>query len=130
MGYKKVQNKLIINNWGDNNDSIQDCTNNTWSTTTQNNNAGNTTLDQGMGPEVTPTNRDLEVHNSNTDITANTTTKTKIGHVVVPYTKGLSESFKNICGKHGIQAYFKGNITIKQTLMKPKDQDPRTTKVD
>ena len=72
-----------------------------------------------MDPEVTPANWDLEEHNSNVNSTANTTTtttKTKIGHVVVPYTKGLSESFKNICGKYGIQAYFKGNITIKQTL--------------
>ena len=79
-----------------------------------------------MGPEVTPANRDLEDNNSNTDSTANTTTtttKTKIGYVVVPYTKGLSESFRNICGKHGIQAYFKRNITIKQTLRRPKDQD-------
>ena len=80
-----------------------------------------------MGPEVTPANRDLEEHNSNTDSTANitTTTKNQIGHVVVPYTKGLSERLKNICGKYGIQAYFKGNITITQTLMKPKDQDPK-----
>ena len=56
-----------------------------------------------MGPKVTPVNRDLEEHNSNTDSTANTTTtttKTKIGHVVVPYTKGLSESFTNIEDKY------------------------------
>ena len=128
---KRVQNKLINNNQGDNNDNIQDGTSNTGSTTTQNNNARHTTLDQGMVPEVTPANRDLAEHNSNTDSTANTTTtttKTMIGQVVVPYTKGLSESFKNICGKYGIQAYFKGNITIKQTLMKPKDQDPKDNK--
>ena len=36
-----------------------------------------------------------------------------IGYVVIPYTKGLAESFKNTCGKYGIQTYFKGNITIK-----------------
>ena len=47
---------------------------------------------------------------------------------MVPYTKGLSEIFKNICGKYGIHAYFKGNTTIKQTLMKPKDQDPKDNK--
>ena len=47
---------------------------------------------------------------------------------MVPYTKGLSESLKYICGKYGIQVYFKGNITIKQTLMKPKDQDPKDNK--
>ena len=29
-------------------------------------------------------------------------------HIVVPYTKGLCESYKSICSKHGVQAYFKG----------------------
>ena len=33
-----------------------------------------------------------------------------------------------ICGKYGIQTYFKGNITVKQLLMKPKDQDPQGNK--
>ena len=46
-----------------------------------------------------------------------------MGYVVIPYTQGIAESLKNICGKYGIQIYFKGNITIKQVLMKPKDQD-------
>ena len=127
---KRVQNKLINKNWGDKTDDIHDGTNNTGATTTQNN-ASQTTLDQGMGPEDTPANRDIEEHNSNTDSTANTTTtitETKIGHVMVPYTKELSESYKNICGKYGIQVYFKGNITIKQTLMEPKDQDPKDNK--
>ena len=48
--------------------------------------------------------------------------------MVIPYTKGIAESFKNICGKYGIQAYFKGNTTIKQALMKPKDQDHKDKK--
>ena len=38
------------------------------------------------------------------------------------------ESFKHTCGKYGIQTYFKGNTTIKQVLMKPKDQDPKEKK--
>ena len=29
-------------------------------------------------------------------------------HMVVPYTKGLSKSFKKICGTIGIQVHFKG----------------------
>ena len=45
--------------------------------------------------------------------------------MVIPYTQGLAGSFKNICGRYGIQTYFKGNTTIKQVLMKPKDQDPK-----
>ena len=27
---------------------------------------------------------------------------------LVPYTKGLCESYKSICSKYGVQAYFKG----------------------
>ena len=54
--------------------------------------------------------------------------KSTVGQVVIPYTKGLVESFKHICGKYGIQVHFKGNTTIKQVLMKPKDQDPKEKK--
>ena len=65
---------------------------------------------------------------ANTEETTTTIPKPKEGYVVVPYTKGLSESFKNIFGKYGIQTYFKGNTTIKQTLMRPKDQDPKDSR--
>ena len=81
-----------------------------------------------MDPEVTITNRTSEDHNNNTTNTGNissTALKTKVRYVVVPYTKRLSEGFNRICGKYGILTYFKGNTTIKQTLMKPKDQDPK-----
>ena len=44
--------------------------------------------------------------------------------MIVPYYKGLSESLKKVCSKHGVQVYFKGGITIKNLLMTPKDQDP------
>ena len=43
--------------------------------------------------------------------------------MVVPYYKGLSESLKKICDKHGVQVYFKGGNT-KSLLVAPKDQDP------
>ena len=33
-----------------------------------------------------------------------------------------------MCGKYGIQVHFKGNTTLKQLLMKPKDQDPKENK--
>ena len=54
------------------------------------------------------------------------TTKDKYnkGHIVIPYTQGLGESIRKICGKNGIQTHFKGNRTIKQILVKPKDKDP------
>ena len=30
------------------------------------------------------------------------------GHIVIPYTQGLCESIKKICGRYGIQTHFKG----------------------
>ena len=44
--------------------------------------------------------------------------------MVVPYYKGLSESLKKVCSKHGVQVYFKGGNIIKNLLVTPKDQDP------
>ena len=44
-------------------------------------------------------------------------------HIVVPYTKGLCESYKSICSKYGVQAYFKRGNTLKNLLMFPKDKD-------
>ena len=44
-------------------------------------------------------------------------------HIVVPFTKGLCESYKSICGKYGVQAYFRGGSTLKNLLMFPKDKD-------
>ena len=46
------------------------------------------------------------------------------GHIVIPYTKGLCESIKKICGRYGIQTHFKGGRTIKNLLVSPKDKDP------
>ena len=47
-------------------------------------------------------------------------------HIVVLYTKSLSESIRNICSKHRIQVYFRGGRTIKDLLVSPKDKDPIT----
>ena len=44
-------------------------------------------------------------------------------YIVVPYVKGMSESCKNICRKHGIEIHFKGGSTIKDLLVHPKDKD-------
>ena len=46
--------------------------------------------------------------------------KTK-GHIVIPYTQGLCESITKICGRYGIQTYFKGSNTIRNLLLSPKD---------
>ena len=52
------------------------------------------------------------------------TDTTQKPHIIVPYHRGLSESFKKVCSNHGLQVYFKGGTTIKNLLMAPKDQDP------
>ena len=46
------------------------------------------------------------------------------GHIVIPYTQGLCESIKKICGRYGIQTHFKGGRTIRNLLVSPKDKDP------
>ena len=42
---------------------------------------------------------------------------------MVPYSKGICESYMNICGRYGVQVHFKGGNTLKNWLMFPKDKD-------
>ena len=42
------------------------------------------------------------------------------GHIVIPYTQGLCESIKKICGRYGIQTHFKSGRTIRNLLVSPK----------
>ena len=50
-------------------------------------------------------------------------------YMAVPYYKGVSQSLKKVCNKHGVQVCFKGGNTIKNLLVAPKDQDPIQKKV-
>ena len=52
------------------------------------------------------------------------------GHIVIPYTQGLFESIKKICGRYGIQTHFKCGSTIKNLLVSPKDKDPMVNQND
>ena len=73
----------------------------------------------------------MQVNNNPGTSTATSTSSRSnctVGYIVIPDTKKLVESFKHTCDKYGIQTYFKGNTTIKQVLMKPKDQDPKEKK--
>ena len=45
-------------------------------------------------------------------------------YMAVPYSRGLSESLKKVCSKHGIQVYFRGGMAIRSLLVAPKDKDP------
>ena len=51
-----------------------------------------------------------------------------ISSITVPYNKGLSESFKTIGKKYGIQVHFKSGKTLKDELVVPKDKDHITKK--
>ena len=51
-----------------------------------------------------------------------------IGYIVIPYIQGLRESIKNVFAKYGIQTHFKGSKTLRQTLVRSKDQDPKEKK--
>ena len=55
--------------------------------------------------------------------------KTK-GHIVIPYTQGLCESIKKICGRYGIQTHFKGGSTMKNLLVSPKVKDTMVNQSD
>ena len=57
----------------------------------------------------TSTNR----RNNNNQNKSGTDTNQK-PYIIVPYQRGLSESFKRTCANHGVQVYFKGGRTIKK----------------
>ena len=59
-------------------------------------------------------------HSSNT---RNNTGFNNKPYMVVPYVKDMSERWKNICWKHGIEMHFKGGSMIKDLMVHPKDRD-------
>ena len=71
------------------------------------------------------------VNNQGTNGTSAATKEVKSkGHIVIPYTQGLCESIKRICGRYGIQTHFKGGSTIKNLLVSPKDKDSMVSQSD
>ena len=70
------------------------------------------------------------VNNQDANCTPAATREVKSkGHIVIPYTQGLCESIKNICGRYGIQNHFKGGSTIKNLLVSPRIKSPWSPKV-
>ena len=61
--------------------------------------------------------------NQDSNIRNNTGLNNNKPYMVVTYVKGMSESCKNICRKHGIEVHFKGDCTIKDLLADPRDRD-------
>ena len=116
----RVQNKALNSNWEDHSN------NNLQNTSNSNTNS----LEQQTQTEENNSNQTQPNNNQGTTTTTTTSSRPNsiVGQVVIPYPKGLVESFKHICGKYCIQVQFKGNTTIKQVLMKPTDQDPKEKK--
>ena len=115
----KVRSKVLNSTWEDN--SINNPCN------TDNNSTTSMEQDSQSGEN----NNEVQANNNRGVSTVPPTSSrpnSTVGYVVIPYTKGTVESFKHTCGRYGIQTYFKGNSTIKQVLMKPKDQDPKEMK--
>ena len=104
----KVQNKVLNNNQEGKDPEI---------------NPSNS--DNNNGQDTTTQTRDNNNSNQNSNFRVNRHT---VGQVVIPYTKEIGKSIKQVCGKYGIQVHFRGNSTIKQALMKPRDQNPRDSK--
>ena len=72
--------------------------------------------------------KDTSATSTNNQASITSGGRPSIGHIVIPYVQGLGESIKCTCTKYGIQTYFRGNRTIKQMLVRPKDQDPKERK--
>ena len=71
------------------------------------------------------------VSNQGTNSTPAATREVKSkGHIVIPYTQGLCESIKKICGRYGIQTHFKGGCPIRNLLVSPKDKDAMVSQSD
>ena len=80
------------------------------------------TLDKVEG-RLNRSSRQVADGGTNNAQVANQEVKNK-QHIVIPYTQGLCESIKKICGRYDIQTHFKGGRTIKNLLVSPKDKDP------
>ena len=72
----------------------------------------------------------IDEANQGTTVAQTVTSEVKTkGHIVIPYTQGLYESIKKICGRYGIQTHFKGGSTIKTSWSPPRTKTLWLTKV-
>ena len=92
----KVQNKVLNGNWEEDGDTQVNNTRQNNSRTSDSNNS-----QAASTPGARPS----------------------AGHIVIPYVHSLGESIKCTCLKYGTRNHFKGNRTLKQILVKPKDKD-------
>ena len=60
----------------------------------------------------------------------NNNNNNKNAYMVVPHYQGLSESINRSCKKYGVQVLFKGELTMKNLFMAPKNKDHILKKVE
>ena len=48
---------------------------------------------------------------------------------MIPYIRGFSEEVRRTLGRYGVPTYFKPTNTLRQLLVKPKDQVPKDNTV-
>ena len=82
------------------------------------------------GKEIQRENPEEDTSNPSSNTTGRDPNKEKYskGHLGILYTQGLGKNIKKTCTKYGIPTHFKGNRTIRQILVKPKDKDPKDKK--
>ena len=120
-GHKQGTNKVLNSNWEDQSNNNQQSTNS--------NQQPLGTTKPGHGQQQQP-NTSKTVMEMQSTTTPGTSYKSTVGQVVIPYTKGVVESFKHICGKYGIKVHFKGNTTVKTSPYEnPRTRTPRTRRV-
>ena len=83
---------------------------------------GNTKVNNTMQDNSGPSN------SNSSQVTTTPAARPSAGHIVIPYAQGLGQSIKHTCLKYGVKTHFKGNRTLKQILVKPKDKDPEEKK--
>ena len=74
------------------------------------------------------TSQDTSTSSGNSQTSTTYRGRLSMEHIVIPYVQGLGEIIKHTCTKYDIQTYFRGNRTLKQMLVRPKDQDPKEKK--
>ena len=83
-----------------------------------------------LQPQINHRHRTIQAQNQSNRYwyNGNNNTNTHNIYIVVPYTKGLSVSFKKVYDKVGAHVHFKGGNTIKDLLVATKYKDTITQK--
>ena len=77
----------------------------------------------GSNPKQTSNSVKKKTKQHNNTNPHSNTNKNHNSFIVVPYSKDPIDSFRNICGKAGVQVHFKCANTVNKLLVAPKDKE-------